>query len=83
MDTRLFWLAVAACVGATEGGLIAGLLPNISEEMNVTIGQAGLARAQLFAGLCVRAAILTVLLGHVGRRRILGCRKPPLRCVRC
>jgi predicted MFS family arabinose efflux permease len=72
MDSRLIWLALAAFVGATEGGLIAGLLPSISAEMGVSIGQAG----QLVFGYSLAYAIgtplLAVLLGGVGRRRILA-----------
>ena len=41
MDSRLFWLALAAFVGSTEGGLVSGLLPSIAEDMNVTAGQTG------------------------------------------
>src|SRR5438132_789547 len=39
MDSRLFWLALAAFVGSTEGGLIGGLLPSISAEMHISTGQ--------------------------------------------
>lgn len=72
MDTRLVWLAVAACVGATEGGLVSGLLPNISEEMGVTMGQAGQLVLSYSLAYAFGPPILTVLLGHVGRRRILA-----------
>jgi predicted MFS family arabinose efflux permease len=72
MDSRLIWLALAAFVGATEGGLIAGLLPSIGEEMGVSSGQAG----QLVFGYSLAYAIgtpaLAVLLGGIGRRRILA-----------
>jgi predicted MFS family arabinose efflux permease len=72
MDSRLIWLSLAAFVGATEGGLIAGLLPSISAEMGVTMGTAG----QVVLGYSLAYAIgtpaLAVLLGGVGRRRILA-----------
>jgi predicted MFS family arabinose efflux permease len=72
MDSRLIWLALAAFVGATEGGLIAGLLPWIAAEMQISIGQAG----QLVFGYSLAYAIgtplLAVLLGGIGRRRILA-----------
>jgi predicted MFS family arabinose efflux permease len=42
MDTRVFWLALAAFVGAIEGGTIAGLMPLVSGEFGVSAGQAGL-----------------------------------------
>ena len=41
MDSRLFWLSLAAFVGAIEGGLIAGILPQISADLGVIQGQAG------------------------------------------
>ncbi|HWA19089.1 MAG TPA: MFS transporter [Devosia sp.] len=72
MDTRLLWLALAAFVGSTEGGLIAGLLPGISEEMGVTIGQAGQVVLGYSLAYAIGPPILTMLLGHVGRRRILA-----------
>jgi predicted MFS family arabinose efflux permease len=72
MDSRLVWLALAAFVGATEGGSIAGLLPSISADMGVSIGQAG----QLVFGYSLAYAIgpplVAVMLGGVGRRRILA-----------
>ncbi|MBL8596629.1 MAG: MFS transporter [Devosia sp.] len=72
MDSRLFWLALAAFVGSTEGGLVSGLLPSIAEDMNVTAGQTG----QLVMGYSLAYAIgtpvLSALLGGVARRRVLA-----------
>ena len=63
MDTRVFWLAVAAFVGAIEGGMIAGLLPLISADFGVSLGQAGL--VVLFYSLAYAAGppALAVMLG--------------------
>jgi predicted MFS family arabinose efflux permease len=72
MDTRLLWLALAAFVGSTEGGLIAGLLPSISDEMGVTIGQAGQVVLGYSLAYAIGPPIIAVLMGHVGRRRILA-----------
>ncbi len=72
MDSRLFWLALAAFVGATEGGLIAGVLPSISQDMGVTIGQAGLIMVGYALAYAVGTPLLAVVLGGVGRRRILA-----------
>lgn len=72
MDSRLFWLALAAFVGATEGGLISGLLPSISEDMGVTMGQAGLVMVGYALAYAIGTPLLAVVLGGVGRRRILG-----------
>jgi predicted MFS family arabinose efflux permease len=72
MDSRLFWLALAAFVGSTEGGLIAGVLPSISKDMGVTIGQAGLIMVGYALAYAIGTPLLAVVLGGVGRRRILA-----------
>jgi predicted MFS family arabinose efflux permease len=72
MDSRLFWLALAAFVGSTEGGLISGLLPAIGAEMNVTPGQTGQAVLGYSLAYAIGTPILSVLLGGVGRRRVLA-----------
>ncbi len=72
MDSRLFWLSLAAFVGAIEGGLIAGILPLISADHGVSLGQAG--QLVLFYSLAYAFGppLLALLLGGVGRRRILA-----------
>jgi MFS transporter, DHA1 family, inner membrane transport protein len=72
MDSRLFWLALAAFVGATEGGLIAGILPSMSEDLGVTIGQAGMVMVGYAIAYAIGTPLLAVVLGGVGRRRILA-----------
>jgi predicted MFS family arabinose efflux permease len=72
MDSRLFWLALAAAVGAIEGGLIAGLLPLISDDLGVSLGQAGLVVLGYSIAYAVGPPLVAVLLGRVGRRRILA-----------
>ena len=72
MDSRLLWLALAAFVGAVEGGLIAGLLPSISAEMGVTVGQAGLLVTCYALAYAFGTPLLAVVLGGVGRRRVLA-----------
>lgn len=80
MDSRLFWLALAAFVGAVEGGLIAGLLPLISADMGVSIGQAGLLVLGYSLAYAIGTPLLAVLLGGVGRRRILAGAEFGLAC---
>jgi len=72
LDTRVFWLAVAAFVGAIEGGSIAGLLPLMSAEFGVSVGQAGLVVLGYSLAYAAGPPMLAVLLGGVGRRRILA-----------
>ena len=72
LDARLFWLSLAAFVGAIEGGLIAGVLPLIGADLGVTLGEAG--QLVLFYSLAYAFGppLLALLLGGVGRRRILA-----------
>lgn len=72
MDSRLFWLALAAFVGAVEGGLTSTMLPMISADMGVTIGQAGLLVVAHGLAYAFGPPLIAVVLGGVGRRRILA-----------
>jgi len=72
MDSRVFWLSLAAFVGAIEGGLIAGILPLISADMGVSLGQAGLLVLFYSLAYAFGPPLLALLLGGVGRRRILA-----------
>ncbi len=72
MDSRVFWLALAAFVGAIEGGLIGGLLPLISADMGVSLGQAGLLVLFYSLAYAFGPPLVALLLGGVGRRRILA-----------
>jgi predicted MFS family arabinose efflux permease len=72
MDSRLYWLALAAFVGAIEGGLIAGLLPLIGADLGVSLGQAGLVVLFYSLAYAFGPPLLALLLGGVGRRRILA-----------
>lgn len=72
MDSRLVWLALAAFVGSTEGGLINGLLPGIGADMGVSTGQTGQVVLGYSLGYAIGTPVVSVLLGGVGRRRILA-----------
>lgn len=72
MDDRLFWLALAAFVGAIEGGLISGILPLISADLRISLGQAGLLVLFYSLAYAFGPPLLALLLGGVGRRRILA-----------
>ena len=72
MDSRLYWLALAAFVGAIEGGLIAGLLPLIGADLGVSLGHAGLVVLFYSLAYAFGPPLLALLLGGVGRRRILA-----------
>ncbi len=53
-------------------GLIAGLLPLISADLGVSLGQAGLLVLGYSLAYAIGPPLLAVLLGGVGRRRILA-----------
>lgn len=72
MDSRLLWLSLAAFVGSTEGGLISGLLPSISADLGVTMGQAGLVMVGYALAYAIGTPLFAVVLGGVGRRRVLA-----------
>lgn len=80
MDSRVFWLALAAFVGAIEGGSIAGLLPLIGAEFGVSAGQAGLVVLGYSLAYAAGPPMLAVLLGGVGRRRVLAWSEFGLAC---
>ncbi len=59
-------------MGATEGGLIVGLLPLMSADMGVTMGQGGLIVLGYSLAYAIGTPVLAVLLGAVGQRRVLA-----------
>lgn len=72
MDTRLLWLALGGFAGALESFLLGSLLPGISTEMGVTIGQAGLV---VFGYALVHGfgtPVLAALFGGADRRKLLS-----------
>lgn len=71
MDKRLLWMAVGAFAGATEGFIVGSLLPVVSGEMAVTIGQAGWAVFGYALAYGVGTPILVTLLAGVERRKLL------------
>lgn len=58
--------------GPSRGGSIAGLLPLISAEFGVSLAQAGLVVLGYSLAYAAGPPQLAVLLGGVGRRRILA-----------
>jgi predicted MFS family arabinose efflux permease len=72
MDKRLLWLALGAFAGSTEGFLIGSLLPAISTDMEVTIGQAGFLVFGAAIAHGLGTPVLSALLGHADRRKVLA-----------
>ncbi|MBK8082931.1 MAG: MFS transporter [Devosia sp.] len=72
MDTRLLWLALGGFAGALESFLLGSLLPGISADMGVTIGQVGLVVVVYALVHGFGTPVLTALFGGTDRRKLLG-----------
>ena len=72
MDIRLVWLALGAFAGSVESSLIVAVLPAISSETGVTIGQAGwlVTLYALFYG--IGTPLISTALGRVDRRTVVA-----------
>lgn len=72
MDIRLVWLALGAFAGSVESSLIVAVLPQISSETGVTIGQAGYLIFGYSVAYGIGTPVLSTLLGHVHRRAVVA-----------
>src|SRR5271170_1314395 len=71
MLRRLIWLAVGTFAIGTESFMIAGLLPTIASDLDVSVASAG-QLVTVFALVCaVGAPILATLTAGWERRRLL------------
>ncbi len=71
MISPLVWLALGAFTVGTEGFVIAGILPDIAAEAEISITQAGTLVTAFALSYAFGAPVLATLLGEVDRRRIL------------
>ncbi|MBZ6076302.1 MFS transporter [Microvirga puerhi] len=72
MFSRLIWLALGAFTVGTEGFVIAGLLPEISTEADISMAQAGSLVTAFSLAYALGTPILATLLGGVDRRYLLA-----------
>lgn len=72
MDIRLVWLALGAFAGSVESSLIVAVLPAISSETGVPLGQAGwlVTLYALFYGF--GTPLISTALGRVDRRTVVA-----------
>ena len=72
MDIRLVWLALGAFAGSVESSLIVAVLPQISSETGVSLGQAGwlVTLYALFYGF--GTPLISTTLGRVDRRTVVA-----------
>jgi predicted MFS family arabinose efflux permease len=70
-NAPLYWLALGTFAVGTESFMIAGLLPGLAADLNISVATAGqLVTAFAFA-YALSSPILTALTGHIGRRALL------------
>lgn len=67
----LYYLAVGAFAIATEGFMIAPLLPSISTDLSVSVGVAGLLVTIFALTYAISSPVLTTLTGNFNRRTLL------------
>ncbi|WP_299640201.1 MFS transporter [Devosia sp.] len=71
MDTRILWFVLAGFISGTDGFVIGSLLPSISADLGITVGEAGyvpFAYAMVYA---IGTPILATLFGNIERRKVL------------
>jgi predicted MFS family arabinose efflux permease len=69
--SSLVWLTLGAFAIGTEGFMIAGLLPSISQDLNVGLPAAGHLVTAFSLAYAVGAPVIAVLTAGVERRRLL------------
>ncbi|WGR72616.1 MULTISPECIES: MFS transporter [unclassified Bradyrhizobium] len=68
----VFWLALAAFAIGTEGFVIAGLLPGIAADLQISVSAAGQLVTAYALTYAVGSPILAVTLNNVDRRTVLA-----------
>src|SRR5699024_12617721 len=66
------WLFATAFVLYTDDHVIAGVLPELTNDLGVAEGQAGQLVAVFSLMVALAAPIATVVLAHASRRRLFG-----------
>lgn len=71
MPISLMWLTIGAfAIGMTEF-LVMGLLPNVANDLSVTIPQAGQIITSYALGVALGAPLLTILTHSIAKKRLL------------
>jgi predicted MFS family arabinose efflux permease len=70
--SALYWLALGTLAIGTEGFMIAGLLPDISADLGVSIQAAGQLVTVFALTYAISSPVLTALTGNFDRRRLLA-----------
>jgi DHA1 family inner membrane transport protein len=72
MDRRLIWLAAGSFAVGTVGFVFSTLLPLISEDVHVSIAQAGYLISTFSLAYAIGAPVLSALVGAADRRLVLA-----------
>ena len=70
--SSLFWLALGAFAIGTEGFMIAGLLPSLARDLNVSLPVTGQLITAFSFAYAIGAPIMAVLTATLERRRLLA-----------
>lgn len=68
---RILILALGTFAIGTDGFVIAGILPNIAHDLNISLGFAGLFVTAFSLAYALGAPVLAALTGNLARRRVL------------
>lgn len=71
MDTRLLWFVLTGFISGTDAFVIGSLLPSISAELGITMGEAGYVAFTYAIVYAIGTPILATLFGNIERRKVL------------
>ena len=71
MDTRLLWFVLTGFISSTDSFVLGSLLPSISAEFGITIGEAGYLAFAYSIVYAIGTPLLATLFGNVERRKVL------------
>ncbi|MBK5396124.1 MFS transporter [Pseudomonas sp. TH39(2020)] len=67
----LYWLALGTFAVGTESFMIAGLLPGMAKDLDVSVGVAGQLVTVFALAYALSSPVLAALTGNLNRRRLL------------
>jgi DHA1 family inner membrane transport protein len=71
VDTRLLWFVLTGFISGTDSFVIGSLLPSISADLGVTVGEAGYIAFTYAIVYAIGTPILATLFGNIERRKVL------------
>jgi DHA1 family inner membrane transport protein len=71
VDTRLLWFVLTGFISGTDSFVLGSLLPSISAELGITIGEAGYLAFAYAIVYAIGTPLLATLFGNFDRRKVL------------